>query len=743
MPLSKRISPNQLSSLNFRKRLNTCLFTGVLMLALIPVCHAQEMQLEEVVVTALKRSSSLQDTPISISALTGDTLDKLGANSFIDYVNHVPGLTIVDEGPGFRRLVIRGVQGVGEAQVGLYYDETPVTGAPSSGNNAGASQPDFRLFDVERVEVLRGPQGTLYGAGSMGGTVRVIANKPDSTKFEALAEAEFSSTRNAGLGYQVKGMVNIPIIEGKLAGRAVAFYEDTDGFIDNGRLGLKGINDAKIRGGRFSLRFDVNDSFNLIATAYIQRTDLGASNAFSKPSGDLLAIDFVKTDHKDDFEIFNITGSYDFDWGNFLFTSSYYNRDTSRNIDTTDFLMGLVGIPVPPLGSPTPVIPGLIPAMVRPTDDINIWSHEIRLNSSGENRLNWTIGGFLQDRQSNLTNQVLPTDIKGDIPSPMVELFTRTAAENLKQKAVFGEISYDVLESFTLTFGARYFDVKKVNNSAVTVGFGPFPPGPGPELNYDDDGVLLKFHGKYVINENAMIYAQAAEGFRVGGANQKTLVEVPDSYGSDSLWSYEIGAKTSWLDNHLNVNIAAYYIDWKDIQTPASIGPFNFISNAGGARIQGVEIEIFSQLTNSFSIDGNLTLSSSKLTEDQDPAFIANPGRKGDNIPYVPDITASLSAQYVRSVFSDLEGLIRLDMSYTGGSASKFNPADVYYETLDSYFLAQVKVGITSEDWAVYLFAHNLFDKRAEVRILSDQFRTQTQFTVQPRTFGLTFRKSF
>lgn len=719
------------------------LLPGLLALFQVMVCLAQEPQLEEVVVTALKRSSSLQDTPISVSALTGDTLRKIGADGFLDFVNHVPGLTIVDEGPGFRRLVIRGVQGVGEAQVGLYYDEIPVTGAPSSGNNAGASQPDFKLFDVERVEVLRGPQGTLYGAGSMGGTVRVIANKPDPTKSEALTLIDFSSTEHGGLGYQVNGMVNIPIVKGRIAARAIAFYEDRDGFIDNARLGLNNINDHKVRGGRFSLRFDVNEQFNLLASAYAQRTDLGAPNAFSKPSGDLVAVDFVKTNHKDNFEMFNLTGSYDFEWGNLLFTSSYYHRKTFRNVDTTEFLYGLVGIPAPPLGSPTPVIPNLVPAVVRPTDDIDSWSHEIRLSSSGERRFKWTIGGFYQDRKSDLINQVLPTDINGDIPSPPFELFTRTAAEKLKQKAVFGELSYDVLKNLTLTVGARYFDVQKVNNSAVTVGFGPFAKGPGPELNFDDSGTLLKFHGAYYVNDNAMIYAQAAEGFRVGGANQKTLAVVPEAYGSDSLWSYEIGTKTSWLDKRLNFNVAVYYIDWQHIQTPASVGPFNFIANAGGARIKGIEVEVFGQLSDSFSIDGNLTISSSQLTDDQNPAFIANPGRAGDSIPYVPDFTASLSTEYERPVFNNLQGLIRADMSYTGNSASKFNPADINYEKMNGYFLLQLKAGVVAADWSAYLFLRNVFDERAEVRILSDQFRAQTQFTVQPRTIGLTFTRSF
>jgi len=210
----------------------------------------------EVVVTALKRNTKLQDTPLAISAVTGDSLEKAGNTDFTQLTRTAPSLRIVDSGPGQRRVLIRGIQASGEPTVGVYYDESPVAGSVGTTSDAASSTPDFRLFDVERAEVLRGPQGTLFGAGSMGGTIRVIFKKPNMNRFEAATRADGQVVEHGGAGGSVDAMVNLPVIDGKLAARLVGFYQKYAGYVDNNRLGLTNINDGFSTGGRGLVRIE-------------------------------------------------------------------------------------------------------------------------------------------------------------------------------------------------------------------------------------------------------------------------------------------------------------------------------------------------------------------------------------------------------------------------------------------------------------------------------------------------------
>ncbi|QIB65188.1 TonB-dependent receptor [Kineobactrum salinum] len=306
-----------------------------LMAALSPAAAVAATQLEEVVVTALRRGTSLQDTPISISALGGDTLARIGADDFEDYVGKVPGLNLLDNGPGSRRLVIRGVQGAGEAQVGLYYDEVPVTGAPGSASDAGQRQPDIKMVDIERVEVLRGPQGTLYGSGTMGGTLRVITNKPDTTAFSARIGSDLSHTEKGGMNTKVTGMVNVPLIENKLALRVVAYDHDLEGYIDNVAYNKDDINDEKTSGGRVSMRWMPTDNFTLTGMYIYQDTETGGGFFYQQDVGDLKTATPARNPFEDEVNIANITGELVFDWGNWMFSYSDYERDVVFNFDSS------------------------------------------------------------------------------------------------------------------------------------------------------------------------------------------------------------------------------------------------------------------------------------------------------------------------------------------------------------------------------------------------------------------------
>ncbi|MBL4639732.1 MAG: TonB-dependent receptor, partial [Kordiimonadaceae bacterium] len=686
-------------------------------LSMVPAVQAADdsFELEEIIVTALKRSTGLQDTPISIAAISGDKLAKMGADDMADYIITVPSLSLVDGGPGQRRLVIRGVQGTGEAQVGLYYDETPVTGAPGAGNSPGSSLPDLKLFDVERVEVLRGPQGTLYGAGSMSGTVRVIMNKPNTEEYEGAFDGTISGTRYGGTSYQLNAMVNVPLVEDKVAARAVIYWRDTAGYIDNTRLGIADHNSEDSWGGRFSLRFKATDNLTIDASAIIQRTNVNGDFKWTAGVNDFETTEYTRTPYFDDTDILNLTLNWDLDFATLTTSSSYYERRAEVNFDTTGFIATFENGPFCAiLAGQNPgtdpctaeqqtahagYIDSLLPATVNQPQNIDNWTHEIRLSSQGDGPFHWGLGVFSESRDADLKSQVISASENGEERIPFEFIFHRQAFEKLTQKAVFGEVSYDVTEKLTLTTGARYFDYDKTVTGVTIVGFALVNASPSDIASVDsgETGWQFKFHAGYQATDDMLFYAQAAEGFRVGGANQ--VIGLPDGltpYTSDSLWNYEVGAKTQWDDGRYTLNAAAYYIDWSNIQVSGRTpdGAFGFTSNAGAATIKGFEVEFVAYPTDGLELSGGFNVNDAKLSEDQVNEFVVSEGQKGDRIPRVANFSGSLAAQYSWEASSEFNGMVRGDLSYVGGSFSEFSTRNEFYEDQGDYTILNIRGGI-------------------------------------------------
>ncbi|MDA5192836.1 TonB-dependent receptor [Govanella unica] len=733
---------NALSSSSSSRHLKRILLASALSAVTLPAMAQSSGAIEEIIVTALKRSTNLQETPIAISAVSGAALASMGATGISDYVKAVPGLSLVDGGAGQRRLVIRGVQGVGEAQTGLYYDETPVTGSPGTSNDAGARQPDMFLFDVERIEVLRGPQGTLYGAGSMSGTVRVLFNKPNMTEYEGAVDGTVSNTEHGGMGYKINGMVNAPLVEGKLAARAVLYYNNQDGYVDSNILGSN-INDEKTWGGRFLLRAKPAENLTLDASVHIQRTDAyvgGWDGNNPRPYQSAYAIDMST---KDNSEIYNLTANWDIGFANITAVTSYYNRETKVPVDVTTFMKNI--------GQPmyTPSV------LFYDPQNVNNWTNELRMSSLGEGALHWTFGGYLEKRKAYIVSaQYMSDPISGERIFPYNILTSRYIEDSLKQKALFGEVSYDFLPELTFTAGTRYFNYNKDIVGSTTIGFAPIGAikTPAAEAHSKENGWVFKFNLSYKPTDHVMFYAQAAQGFRPGGANQVIgLAESLTPYDSDSLWNYEAGVKSSWLDNRLVANITGYWIDWKDMQVQGRTAnnAFSFVSNAGAARIKGVEFEFIARPLDGWQIGLTGDYRDAKLTKAQvNPNLNANLlslGRKGDRIPYVAKFSATLMTQYTHDVGNNMNLMVRGDVSYVGSSYSEYQPTYVYYTRSPSYTLVGARTGLEGSDgdWGVYVFVNNLFDKEAIVRRTSSAFGSNINFSAPPRTFGLNAKKNF
>ena len=720
--------------------------------------------IEEVVVTALKRTSSLQDTPIAISALTSENLEKIGADDFVDLVGSVPGLTLRDNGPGQTRPVIRGVASAGEPQVGVYFDEALVIGAPGTTNDAGLRSPELKPFDLERVEVLKGPQGTLYGGGSMGGTLRFITNKPNAEEFEAKFSAEGSTVRHGDTGYQLNGMVNIPIITDQLALRIVAFKRDDPGFIDNVALGQDDINDVNAEGGRVALRWTPTDNFTATGTLYYQDTDVGGGFHFNpsidrdNPQTDALS----REPYNDEQALYNLTLEYATAWADALYSFSWYDRNA-----TFRFHNGFTGIPFPPLLSTQP-------------EPLQALSHEFRLTSSGVNMVDWTVGAFYSDRNAFVDSRVTAPTATGDEPDPAVFFFRRVVNSSLLQRAVYGEATWHVNDRLAVTGGVRYFDIK--SGSDVTNIFGVFGRPVLPRrINVtrgSDDGTIFKAHIGYDLTDNILLYGQFSQGFRAGGANQNASsialtdplnAGVPEAFKSDTLDSYEAGIRSQWLDRRLILNAGVYYIDWEDIvlSSRSPSGLFGFLQNADSAEVTGFEIESILDVAEDLRFTAALSYVNAELTSDAPVnrqrargMTFSRSGLDGDSIPNVPEWTFNTSMEYGHELpWIDLRGYFHLNVNYTGESFADFNeflldpvtlaPAtvsNVQYNRQGDYAIVDLRVGVEAYNWTASVFVDNVFDKRAITQIFEDgTFRRDPgqNFLEKPRTFGVTFSRDF
>ncbi len=634
-------------------------------------------------------------------------------------------LAVQDQGPGDKKYVIRGVQSVGAATTGLYFDEIVMTA--NNRQDGGGRQPDLKLFDVERVEVLRGPQGTLYGASSMSGTIRVVSNKRDASAFAGRVEGTLSNTRYGSENYRLNAMLNVPLIQSQLAVRGVYYVRDESGFIDNVRLGLKGINDEETQGRRLSLRLLATDTLTLTASGLYRRRNPTAAAGLEPSTGELEVGFYTKTPWSDEFQAANLTAEQKFDGGTLLLTSSWFDRDIDFNNDGTTILSGILARS-----------PEEVRGLLAQPQSRSIWSNEARfLRVDG--LFNLVAGVFFQKERNDFNSRVDSADANGLAEQDPLVYLWRTVDTEIRNRSLFGELSYELTDRLTATVGARWFKFDVDEQSSLLVACcGGNTPGPGPAAPTasTDKDVNYKFNLSFEANDDVLLYAQAAQGFRSGGNNEPGISVVPScqnasSFGSDGLWNYEIGAKLSLLDHRAVLNVTPYYIDWSDMQVRAFDPVCNNarIANAGEARIQGVEAELVLRPVAALQLNLTFNYSDAELTEDQPRATgtgNGTEGLKGDDIPGVPRTSGSAGAQYTFPIANmPFSGVVRGDYSYVGSSKTAFRPlTDPTYRLQPSYSLANLRFGLQGGSWEATLFVNNVFDERAEVtRLVFSQTR--------------------
>jgi iron complex outermembrane receptor protein len=715
-------------------------------------------QVQQVVVTAEKRSESVQKVPLAISAIGGDQLVKNGADSFEDIALLAPSVTFENNGSSEDKVIMRGITAGAffEAQTaatGYYIDDIPLTSSFTSGGT------DLKLYDINRVEVLRGPQGTLYGAGAMGGAIRVITNAPNLSDFEGEAEVTGSDTAGRAGNFDANGMLNVPLVSDQLALRSVVTYRDDGGYINDPLTGQKGTNASYVFGARSALEWQPSDALTVTLTGIYQKDKFDGISAMDanlnhQPIyGDLNQYTLYPEPATSMTAVGNLAIKYNMPWATLESSTSYSHNSTDFSED--DSLA--VGVLLP--GSP-----GYISSL---PDRDNSFVQEVRLVSASTTPFKWIVGAYYQNDdlvvyRSDMFN---PTSLLGSLGYIPLNYHTQTKRQTY---AVYGEATYQFWSKWEATVGLRYSYVPTSYDAAIYgLLISPYVtpatainPGVAKATSQD---VSPKFEITYHINDQSMICVEAAKGFRPGSPNS-AIPGTPAVLQPDYLWDYEVGAKSAWFDGRLTADGSIYYIDWTNIQvvasTPATSVPptppnIPYLGNIGSAVSKGAELELQARPTEALA----LTLSGA-YTDATYTASNAQIGiTDGERIPGVPQFSGSIGADYHWSFTDKILGFAHFDVRYEADKPNGLASTDkgVY---IPAYTLGNLRVGANFPGaTTVTLFADNLWDTRDISEIVtSDICLTQAtcpsplnpnapaklrEVIGQPRTVGITVAKKF
>ncbi len=715
----------------------------------------------QIVVTALKRETKVDETALGLSVERGATMTAAALKDVKALARRHPELLVLDAGAGQQRLAIRGLVSSGEPTVGVYYDESPVSGPGGTNFDPSAFAPDLDLVDIDRVEVLRGPQGTLYGASAMGGVVRFIFNRPDPSGWHGEGRAGLEQTEGAGPGGGGSVTLNAPIAPGTLAMRASLYGRQSGGYIENDLLGLR--HDGRMRraGGRAALAWLPDARTSVQASAVIQHSRLDGATFWYRGDGYHINDQTTRTPQRSDLALYNITAQRDFGGISGLLTVSHYIWRQLRQIDYTAVTAGQAGDPGAcrsyfGLSSSTTctdaqyqsfaaLVASRLPALLYQPMTLRDWNGEFRLASGDGGRTKWTIGLYLEQRREDLSSYALRADPRTGRAGEVLDVTgVRHITSTLSQQALFGEWERDLGGPFALTLGARLFHYRRSADGNVEI---PNPiTGTGAlEGGYyasGETGSNLKAQFSYRPSARLLFYAQASQGFRPGGVNiTPALSKEERDYRSDRLWSFELGSRVNAFDNRLSINTNIYRIIWWDmifpLSTPRSAFAYNI--NVGSAAIDGMEGEIAFLPDSRTTIEGRVSLLRARLTSDQPIDTGGLIAHKGDRLPNAPSLSFTAALQRSAPLSPDLAAIARLDMKYTGPIASAFDPAAQYYERTPPHAEMDAQFLLQHARWDAGVTVKNLLGSASAARISSGLYGVGQVFGIQPRTISVEF----
>lgn len=717
--------------------------------------------LDAVVVTALRRSSLAQQTPISMVVVSGEQLSRMGMIDLEKASPLLPGLKLVSTAFG-RRLVLRGVYGAGEATTGLYYDETSMTGPVGTTSDPGVMIPELALVDVDRVELLRGPQGTLYGSGAMGGALRILFNHPDLEANGSAVSASLTSASHGGQAGGATGTINAVVIPQALALRLTAYDQRQPGVIDNTRLGLSDVDASRIQGARALVLWSPHARFSALFSATHQENHRNDIPAWNDVAGPWRTVHAGRAPFDGKIDLASSTLRWRGDAAEVTAASSWYRWRLTRRSDYSGVLLGerasaascmryfsiARACDEPQARGYAAYVDSVYPAILNQPATLTARIHEVRAASSGESALSWTIGVYSEVRRDHIDSQVRHVDpATGALVEPAVLIGRRDIDNRLRQSAVFGEASYAVAPATQLTFGGRWFDYVKRDSGQVQVPnvvSGTWA-GYAIDKRTEERGWSLKALASHQLSNGLFAYAQVSQGFRPGGVN--VVPGLPNAlavYDSDRLTNYELGMKAQAASRRLTANIALYQIDWRDMQYAAQTQnrAFSYLTNIGASRIRGLEAEVAGRDLGGWDVGGSLTLTDARLTADQVTNAAIGLGRAGDRLPTVPRLAASGSAER-RWAVGSAEASLRLDASYAGTARSAFNPDNPDYLRMGGYAVFGITAGVKAGTWRADLTVDNLLDKAGRASAARNTSGPIEYFGVAPRTLRLQVERRF
>jgi outer membrane receptor protein involved in Fe transport len=737
---------------------------------------AQDQELQEIVVTAEKRESTVQKTPISITAISGADLQAQGLTDMQSVAQEVPGISFKTSGPGQTEYEMRGLTSTGgeSPTVGFYLDDAVLTPAAMAQN--GKTVVDPSLFDLNRVEVLRGPQGTLYGAGSMGGTIKLVTNQPDPHAFAGNIEVIGSDTADGGgFNHDENIMLNIPLIQDVVALRLVGTDKFVDGWIDrkvlnpfpvevNGSTArgdvagapvaedVRHSNWERLQGGRATLLVQPSDRFSITFGAMHQDLKQGGPNTIDSPP--LTETHYQPFDvaepFKDTFDLYTMTLKLNFDPFQIVSASAYWDRQQNQTQDISEAMQDYIGhFFGPPASWPfssTQTVNeagntwfGLGAGTITEDDYTRQFSEELRIASTGNGPLQWLAGGYYSSfGATSHVYSFYPAGADGfDADFGTTNLADNHRKVDIDQYALFGEVSYLLPGNFKASLGARYYEY---HSNSITSVSGVSANGTSNPLYglAQNSGVTPKIDLAYIPDDNTTLYGTVSKGFRPGGPNSPIpvppcLSQAPTQFGPDSVWNYELGEKLRFLNSRVSINGDIYYEDWTNVQQQvAPTCGFKFTANAGKATVYGAELEVAVVLSPGFVLSQNIGYTNAKNSTTLAAANVVS----GERLLDVPQVTANTSLSYKQPLNERLNLVARVTNSYVDSIQ------DITYtrNSLPPYDLVGFRLGVENERWSAFLFADNLTNKMA---LLGDTGALSANISIlnriatnQPRTVG-------
>lgn len=706
---------------------------------------------DEIVVTATRRKLTLSDVPAGVSALGEDQLLDIGARDIQGYVLNVPGVSFFDSDEELgQTITIRGISDQrGSSTTAFYLDEMPIPA-------------DLRLFDVDRVEVLRGPQGTLFGISTMGGVLRFIPRLPNTSKVEAILEVAGSQTRFAdGLNSNLSAALNIPLIRDRLALRLVGYRDDERGTVDVFRADFDVAQDTTVTtnellatgagrvvttGGRAALLFDAGEGTQIflnLAHQETRREGFETEDRAIFPIGSRQqAREFVE-ESDDIYSLANITIRHQTDYGELTAVSSYARRKTSNSFAAANALGDLVTL----TNDLAPDF-GFAPFILGDFDGVPLFNqavtktftNEVRFASDLGGPFQFLLGGFYSDASTEGDQQIFVTPSSAvTLPDGLIEL-SDFPFDNTVEYALFGEISLNATDRLKLTAGLRKYWLE-FDNISIPGGFWgeffaaldevPLEPSIGASR---ENGEVFKFDASYDFGD-ILAYARVASGYRPGGTNatsqSNALATIPAGFETDRLTQYELGLRFGGFGGRLRGAAAVYYSDWKELQGLVSdpVTSNLFTDNFGDAATRGAELELGYQITPALEIGGAYSYTKATFESDVPVRRIT----KGDPIPNIPEHQFNLYASIVKPIATDVDSYFRGDLSHVG---TRPNIRGEVGE-LDPYTLLNLRAGVRWRGVDFSLFAENLLNDEA---VISRRFGGTRVAYITPRTVGVRVR---